>query len=554
MTYVACFTRPLLAGALVVLPFSVAAQDRPDAGRAIQDLDPGTLQLPEPQRLELNLPDAPADAPTPGGPTLEVKEFTFEGNQAISDAALQEALMELTGRTLSLGELQEAAHRVTRLYRERGYPLARAYVPAQEIDGGVVRIAVLEGRLGEVEVSNTAGLRGAALNPLNALKSGEAVRSSDLERSLLLLQATPGIEVRSTLRPGSQTGETDLLVALSEGRRLTGRVEADNHGNRYTGQYRLSGSLYGNNLLGLGDQLSLRAMATNEEQYYGRLAWQLPVGPWNTQLGASYSHLAYELGKDFSDLDAYGTARIASVYAIQPLMRSRTFNLDARLQYDHKRLQDNIKALDQRYGKRSEVTTLGVAGDSRDGLGGGGITRFALSWSVGQLRIEDPQQRLIDDLTAQSRGSFQKVEASVLRLQRLTDRWSLLGQAQAQWAHDNLDSSEKMSLGGANGVRAYPQGEATGDQGWLTRLELRYAVAQNWQASTFVDHGEVRINRRPWTDEGNRRSLSGAGLGLGWADGGWQAQASVAWRVGGEKAASAPDRNPRLWVQVGRDF
>ncbi|WP_318531837.1 POTRA domain-containing protein, partial [Pseudomonas huaxiensis] len=75
-------------------------------------------------------------------------------------------------RTVSLGELQAGANRITRLYRERGYPLARAYIPAQEIDGGVVQIAVMEGRFGEVGLNNTSRVADAALTPLAALKRG----------------------------------------------------------------------------------------------------------------------------------------------------------------------------------------------------------------------------------------------------------------------------------------------------------------------------------------------------------------------------------------------
>lgn len=80
----------------------------------------------------------------------------------------------------------------------------------------MVKIAVLEGRYGEVRVDNPVGLGGSALAPLAALKTGDAVQGQPLERSLLLLQDTPGVEVKSTLRPGASTGTTDLLVGLQK--------------------------------------------------------------------------------------------------------------------------------------------------------------------------------------------------------------------------------------------------------------------------------------------------------------------------------------------------
>src|SRR5690606_18134760 len=136
------------------------------------------------------------------GPSLAINGFTLQGNGAIASAELLPLLADLQGRTVALGELQAGANRITQLYRERGYPLARAYIPAQEIDGGVVQIAVMEGRYGEVGLNNQSRVSGAALAPLAALKPGEAVRSAELERSLLLLQDTPGVEVKSTLKPG----------------------------------------------------------------------------------------------------------------------------------------------------------------------------------------------------------------------------------------------------------------------------------------------------------------------------------------------------------------
>ena len=309
-----------------------------------------------------------------------------------------------------------------------------------------------------------------------------------------------------------------------------------------------------NSPLGLGDRLSLRAMGSDEDQQYGRIAYQLPVGPWSTQLGVAYSDMDYELAKDFEDLDAHGNARIASVFALQPLVRSRDFSLYAQAQFDDKRLQDDIDLFDQKSEKRSRVVILTVNGNSRDTLLGGGVNSFALAWSQGSLNIDDATAQRIDDLTAGTAGRFQKLNPSLVRLQRLTERFSLYTQLQGQWADGNLDSSEKLYLGGAYGVRAYPQGEASGDQGWLANLELRYALTDAWQLSTFVDHGQVRLNKDTWASGENHRSLSGAGLGARWAAHGWQVSAVTAWKLGNTDPQSDVDRSPRVWAQVVRFF
>lgn len=548
------FVHPLVGSALTLLSLSVMAATAPDAGQSQQNLDQRPLQLPGKQRLELNLPDAPSTEAKSGGPSLQVNRFTLQGNSAITSEELLALLADLQNRTVSLGELQAGANRITALYRERGYPLARAYIPAQEIEGGVVQIAVMEGRYGEIALNNTSRVSDVALAPIKQLKSGDAVRSAPLERSLLLLSDTPGVEVKSTLKPGASVGATDLLVDVQPGPLLSGSIDADNYGNRFTGEYRLGGTLNVNSPLGLGDRLSLRAMGSNEDQQYGRIAYQLPIGPWATQVGVAYSDMDYQLAKDFDDLDAHGNARITSAYAIQPLVRSRDFSLYAQLQYDDKRLKDDIDLFDSKSDKRSRVVTTSLNGESRDQLFGGGINSFALAWSQGSLTIDGAANQRFDDLSAGTQGRFHKLNPSLVRLQRLTDHFSLYSQLQGQWADGNLDSSEKISLGGAYGVRAYPQGEASGDQGWLANLELRYALTESWQLSTFVDHGEVRLNKDTWSDGDNHRSLSGAGVGARWVASGWQISATSAWKLGNADPQSDVNRSPRVWVQAVRFF
>lgn len=548
------FVLPLIGGAASLLSLSVMAATPPDAGQSQQNIDQRQLQLPGKQRLELNLPDAPSTEAKAGGPSLQVKGFTLQGNSAIASEELLALLADLQGRTVSLGELQVGANRITQRYRERGYPLARAYLPAQEIDGGVVQIAVMEGRYGEVGLNNSSRVSDAALAPINALKSGDAVRSAPLERSLLLLSDTPGVEVKSTLKPGASVGASDLLVDVQPGPLLSGSIDADNYGNRFTGEYRLGGTLNVNSPLGLGDRLSVRAMGSDEDQQYGRIAYQLPIGPWSTQVGVAYSDMDYELAKNFDELKAHGNARITSLFASQPLVRSRDFSLYAQLQFDDKRLKDDIDLFDSKSDKRSRVVIATLNGNSRDDLFGGGVNSFALAWSQGSLNIDGALNQAIDDLTAGTQGRFHKLNPSLVRLQRLTDRFSLYTQLQGQWADGNLDSSEKISLGGAYGVRAYPQGEASGDQGWLANLELRYALTDAWQLSTFADHGQVRLNKDTWSDGENHRSLSAAGVGARWATHDWQVNAVAAWKIGNDDPQSDVDRSPRLWAQVVRFF
>lgn len=541
-----------LGSCLLALPAFAATV--PDAGQVLQNLEQQPRRQDPQPSLPINLPDTPNNQPTDDSPRIMVNHLRLEGNRAIPSASLLALLADMPGKEWRISELQAAANRITRHYREQGYPLARAYLPAQEIEGGIITIAVLEGRYGAVNVSDSVGLGGSALAPLSELRSGEVVQARTLERSLLLLQDTPGVDVKSTLRPGASTGTSDLLVDVQQGSRISGSVDLDNYGNRFVGQFRAGGTVNLNNPLNLGDRLTLRATGSEEAQRYGRLAYQVPVGPWATQLGVAYSDMSYKLGKDFKDLRAHGSASIVSIYALQPLIRSRSLNISTQLQFEEKRLKDDIDLFGERKSKQAQAITATLYGNHRDDWLGSGQSSFSVAWTHGQLNLDGLPAQQFDAATANTQGRFDKVNPTIARSQSLGERFNLFAQLQGQWTNSNLDSAEKLCLGGAYGVRAYPQGETCGDQGLLANVELRYALTEAWQVSTFVDHGEVRLNKHPWTRDNNHRRLSGTGIGISWATANWQVNAVTAWKIGNEKAQSDVERSPQMWVQVVRYF
>lgn len=545
-----------LLSTLVLTPSPALAQSPPDAGRVLEETRPAP-SIPARPDLGLKIEGRPA-MQAPDGVRFKVTRLGVTGATMFDSATLHALVQNGEGRDLDLAELNSLAQRITSHYRAQGYLLARAYIPAQEIKDGVVEIAVLEGRLGEVRVNDTANLKGAALSSLNLLAPGETVRAGLLEKSLLLAADTPGVEIKSTLKPGAVPGASDLLVDVSPGRRVTGSVEFDTYGNRFTGANRLGGSFNLNNPLQLGDQASLRAIASDEEMTFLRASYQLPINAMGTRLGGAYSDMRYELGEDFTILNADGKAQVSSLFLLHPFARSRQFNLYGQLQYDHKKVEDRVNSTATITDKELDNATVGINGDLHDGFGGGGANSFSLTYLNGDVSLDTVSEAL-DAASAQSNGSFGKWNASFMRLQRLTDQASLYLAASGQLASKNLDSVEKFSLGGAYGVRAYPQGEAAGDQGYLVTLEARHNLPLPlpglWQATAFMDSGHVRLNKDPWMAGDNGRTLTGAGFGLNVSQPeNWNIKASLAWKVGSEEPTSDVDRNPRGWVQAVKYF
>lgn len=302
---------------------------------------------------------------------------------------------------------------------------------------------------------------------------------------------------------------------------VSGEVDLDNFGDSYTGNWRLGTTLNLNSPFHLGDLLTVRVMKSNERLNYGRISYNLPVGSSRLRLGAVYSYNDYRLGGQLSNLNAGGSGTIASVYATYPFIRSRMFNLNVVANLDDKRLYDDTDVDSTK--KSIRLGRLGIAGNEQSAAG---AYSFSLAWTSGRLDIENPSALANDEASARTQGQYNKLALDMTGLKRLGDRWSLYGAISGQLADKNLDSSEDFGLGGPYGVRAYPQGEAYGNEGYLGTMELRYRLPVDvpgaLTASTFLNHGGIRVNHNPYiADADNTRQLSGMGLGLGWVATGW---------------------------------
>lgn len=550
----------LLAATFFVAGHAAFAQTPPPVvGGALQQIPP--VETPRAAAPDLRV-ERPGTGATEAasGVRIRVAILRITGNTLFSEAELVAATGVLPGAELTLPELRNAAAAITAVYNRHGYILAQAYLPPQEVKDGVLTITVVEGRYGAITLNNPNTLSdGVARGRLRGLHPGDPVAIGPLERSLLLLSDLPGVAVHSTLAPGAAAGASDLAVTFTPGRRVTGSLEADNAGNRYTGAYRLGGAINLNNPTGHGDRLGLRVLASTEGLAFGRAAYEAPVG--DGTVGLAYTHMRYQLGEEFDALDAAGTADIVSLYGDYPLIRARRANLSLFASVDGKRLKDDIGLVSLDSRRDSQALSVGLRGDARDGFGGG-WTAVSISGTTGNLDIGNPAERLADSLAGRTGGSFGKVQFSLTRLQTLGGPLSLFATVRGQAAFDNLDSSEKMELGGAYGVRAYPEGEAYGDEGYVATLEARLAL-DRWTRSapgafqlfSFVDTGEVRFVHDPWSPGSNSARRHGAGVGLAWmGPGDLTARVTYAARLGDQPATSAPDRSGRVWFQITKQF
>jgi hemolysin activation/secretion protein len=537
---------------------------RPDAGTILNLYAPptGVPVLPA-----SSLPKPPDAVPTAAASDVRIRIYSFEieGVTLLPTAEVEAQLAWLIGQEASLDDLRLAAARVTALYRERGYFLARAYVPAQRINGGGVRIAVLEGRLDRVEASGSARLGRAQVEKTltaHGIVSGEPIEQQSLERSLILLEQRAGAPARAVLQPGASIGTSSLQVEVPPDSLFNSTLVVDNFGSRYTGQGRSIVSVQLNSPLGLGDFGDVwAAYSTGAQAVF--VSYQVPVGHDGLTLGASYSDFSYELCCEFAALDRAGDAAVAAVHVRYPLLLSQRALLHAGFSLERKRLTDTWSGGDL------EDRELNVAVLSLDGVAStrAGQVRYQVALMSGDQDLIGPPDFIANNAaTTDTAGRYSKLSGQVELLHALGESSFLSLRLSGQITDRNLDSAEKYLLGGYNGVRAYPEGEAAGDEALLARLEWARplqvsAIPGQATIRAFVDTGSVWLvadQRGGLADPGipNHYSLSGAGLGCNWnLPRGFSLSAYVATKIGDNPGRSAAgndadgeNSNLRGWV------
>lgn len=538
-----------IAFVLALLGSVVQAQSVPDAGSILRETERQPRALPAQVA-----PVVPQALEPEGNNAVRVfaKVFEFSGNQLLTQTQLQAVAAPWLEQELSFVQLQQVADAVSQAYRQLGW-LATAKLPAQDVSEGTIRFQILEARFGKVQIDDEG--KPLRLSPEVAQgimtarqTTGAALNLDALERSNSLLNDIPGVGAMTVLSAGEQDGSSDVIVKLQDKPLLAAAMQLDNTGSRSTGDSKLSFSGSINNPAGLGEQISLAANGTQGSRYY-KAGYTLPVGVDGWRAGVNASTLDYKLvSADLASLKAKGDAQTQGLQLSYPLLRSNLHNVSFSATYDWKTYYNEMNALPVSF-KHVESGVLALNGDHIDGWGSGGNTLWGLSVSSGRVDLSgNTNNQIADQAGPATAGHFEKLSANMARLQRLTPRLSLWASVSAQSVNKNLDSSEKMSLGGPTGVRAYPVMEAVGDEGLLATLELRYTLDSQWQLIAFYDQGRLSRDYNasyPGAMELQTVTLAGRGVGVNWSQ-------SNKWSVRGVLAHRNGD-NPLANTQNGTD-
>lgn len=425
---------------------------------------------------------------------INVKGFVFEGNTIIKTDELTALLSDFTQKELTVSQIYEAAGKVTAMYEKKGYFAAKAYIPEQEIENGSVKIKIVEAKYGNINIKNDSLVRDMiSVSVAEKLKKEMVLSTQGLERTLMLLNETPGIKVESvSIKEGVKPEESDIDINLSKTDRLSGYAMYDNYGGKYIGKNRLSLTASVDSPTSRGDKLAISGLTSEGgliKNY--TLGYDIPLGYDGLKATVGYSSVSYKLSGEYTELNAVGTSESVNIGASYPFVKTVETELVGNLSMDFKKLKDEIKNLDQSTRKKGASTTASIAYLKK-------INDFDISASLavtgGKLFFDDIEAKESDDNGAATGGLYAKTNVAVSLGYRYTDTSTVTLSLKGQKAlsNHNLDGGDDFLMSGSSAARAYPSGEYSTENGYLATLSSDTYMGElfsiGYRLGVFVDY------------------------------------------------------------------
>lgn len=450
--------------------------------------------------------------------------------QALADAQYR----QLAGQAgapaqLTFAQMQSVADKIVDRYRAAGFIVSNAFLPAQDVGADqIVRIQVLEGKIGKIIVKGTKRYRPEMISAPAQKLRGKPLLKSDVDTALLYARDLPGVSVSSTFQPGEHTGDTDLVMIASEAKRpyqIT--LGANNYGTTLTGKYRAQAGIEWDNPLGIGDTFNANGEYSLDpsNNVYGALAYRAPIPlalGMTAVIGASRSELQVNTGT-FAALNVKGPSSLYFGGVDWKFINDDDLKAIGTLHVVDERSQLSSLAMnlsDERF--TVAESTLGMMRTDRR-FHGVDILQ------VGVRKSLDDRSREPDLVSPEHSSNFWVAKLSYTRMQFLTDTQRLNFKFVGQYTKDALVPLEQFALGGPDSTRAYPIADALRDRGYYAAVEYHVAApgfgnvtspfyGRPWREllefEAFVDYAKgysAGANRLLTPDTA---TLTGAGAGL----------------------------------------
>lgn len=493
---------------------------------------------------KLSASPAPKVAGPKSSASFLLLKVEFGDSHLLSREELNAAAAPQLNRPTTFADVQALVQRINALYFERGHLTARALVPAQKIQDGLLKIQLVEATLARIDMPAQTRLSPDFVRSVIATAPGELINVPVIGERLERMHRSGETRLALSFSPAEDelaVGQSVINVQVSEPPRWTGRLSLSNEGNDGVGKNQVSFNGGINNLLGFADRLSLLAIHSKGSSS-ANLQFSTAAGGGGLRANAGLSlGQTKTLTGAANDLIVDGGSKGFNLGVSQPLALWQglggAWALEGAATWGETR--SNTRIAGELFSD-VDMNSLGAALTlSRQSAGSSVSATLTLSSVDTEAARLDPRNNKLAQL-------------SFYAYQALDAHWSLQSHGQAQFTHEaNLPSALQTQIGGAATVRGFAAPTASGDRGGSASLELhrQFDVALQDQASldafVFADAGQVR------TVGLARVSLGSVGLGLNWRQQRWNVSASVAVP---RKTATAPLAKTECYLRLSADL
>jgi len=291
-------------------------------------------------------------------------------------------------RGVTLGQIETVANKITSFYRERGFILAKAFIPKQRVRDGVVSLTLLLGVLGEVSIKDNDMYDAESLRSVFDDLLTKPVTNKVIEENLFIINSFPGISVDGYFEPGYQVGDTRLNINVRNEARYNANFSVDNHGTDESGLYRFYADFQVNNVLGIADymKIGLLQAASPDNTTYWQLAFESNFFSPRFRVGVESSRNQFAVDQTVSaNFDLSGEVDVLGIYGKYIQERGRTKNSSYEL------LGKTIK---------SDVQLSNISNTDNE------LRHFSIKYNLDYLN--DANKRLHDGSIEYTRGKFER--------------------------------------------------------------------------------------------------------------------------------------------------
>lgn len=464
-------------------------------------------------------PATPEIKPPADTVCFEIKTIEFDGAPPEWQGWLHRQVASQEGQCLGLADVHALVQSLTNALVERGFVTSRIYLLEQNLKAGLLKFVVVPGRLGEIRLKQGGSDR--SLRAAFPLRPGDILNVRDLEQGTEQLARARSQRATMEIVPGSQQGESDVVVTLERGKPWMATLSVDDSGQTSTGKQQGSAAVAIDNVLGINDTLSLLwnqdlIHATHPRSQSNSLSWLLPWGNW-TGL-ASYSESSYRqlIRGNSQTFTSSGHSRNTFFSLSRLLHRNQSSKSELALQLTRKSSRSYIEDAEIQ-SQRRDLTLLGAELSHRRYLG-----NWVFDGAVGYQKGVGGWGAMPDSLAV--------MDGPTARAEIFTGRFSLqapfrIGQRTLRWATefrgqyspDTLMGSEQFSIGSRYTVRGFNAYSLTGQSGYYVRNELALSFPPlafqqaSLEAFAGLDAGQVSGQTGP---DLQTRTLSGWAVGL----------------------------------------